>query len=399
MQVAVALLVETPMANSHQSWPSVLAWALGTTFAALTAAACVYTWVYQSDGDLLERRVEYAWFREGTYPHAQVEPQVGDRPVRYTVYPPHVFPMFAVFFEPGGMVQGRLLLQVASLISLFVIGRHGYRALEPIAPQVAPLGAVLGLAVAGNLSAIKTGQLAILCMGLIVQQMNFLARDRPLPAALCWTLAMIKPHVALPFAALFLLRRRSWALGVGLAALTALAAFACFWTGVSPEALVIHWTQGISLKFSEEGFAFSPGPIAKVLGVDHRVMLATIAACVTAIAAALIIVMRRMPEPPMLPLAAACAVLGMFMCYHRHYDNVMLFPAVLFAVAVAAQTRRWRDAALAAVFMLTLVVPVPIRFLHAVPALQLLVGSVWICGVAVPLVAWAGAKARHRGLA
>jgi len=40
----------------------------------------------------------------------------------------------------------------------------------------------------------------MLCMGLISVQWLLLERQRPLPAGLCWALAMLKPQIAAAFA-------------------------------------------------------------------------------------------------------------------------------------------------------------------------------------------------------
>lgn len=386
----------TSTMTTHPSWPRTVARTLGLVFACGIGVACWLAWTQQTDCDLRERYLEYCWFREGTYPNPWLEPQPGPRPQRYSVYPPYAFPMFAVLFEPGGMIQGRWMTHVLSLASLVVIGRYGRRALAGFGPAIASLGAIAGLAIAGNLAAFKSGQLSIICMGLVILQMESLADGRRVAAGLCWALAMVKPQIGLPFAALFLLRRDGLALAVGTVALTLLTAFTCWWTGVTPEALADLWLRNMSMRFGGEGFAFTSHALARVLNVSDRLVLAMSALATAVVVAVLAARLRSVGEAAMLPVAAACSVLGMFMCYHRHYDNVMLFPAVLLAITTAARTRRWIDIMTATVFIATLIIPLPMRFLRSVPAVQILLAGVWLVGGLLPV--WKTMRASSNGM-
>jgi hypothetical protein len=370
----------------RDAWAYVISWGLGLVFTIGFAAACWYAWSSQADVDLRQRFGEYEWFREGTYPHTSVERQTGPRPKSWTVYPPYVFPMFALLFEPGGLPQGRFIVEVLSACALVVLGRYGYRTLLPHGPAIASLGAVLGLAISGNLSAVKSGQFSIMCMGLVVLQMIFLDANRPAAAALCWTLAMVKPQIALPFAALFILRRRPWAMAGGFAMLALLSTLACWWTEVSVVELWDYLTRRMSLAFSETGFAFGPGTVARSLGLDYRVVLAAIATCAVAATFIMVALIRRTGDRSILPMAAVCSVIGMFTCYHRPYDNVMLFPAALFTTSAAAQSRRPASIALAVVFSASLVAPLSMRLLQSVPEIQFLIAAIWIAAGLSPVM-------------
>ena len=61
-------------------------------------------------GDLRTRAAEYAAFREGVYPNRLLADVPRERRLPYTVYPPFALPMFGIFFEPGGITQGALLV-------------------------------------------------------------------------------------------------------------------------------------------------------------------------------------------------------------------------------------------------------------------------------------------------
>ena len=384
--------------KSRLSWPAVLAGLLGAVFMIAMLAATVERWLSPSGSDLEDRFFEYASFREGVYPNAFIEPEYGELEERWSVYPPYAFPMLAPIFEPGGFLQGRLLIQLFSYASLFVMGRYGFRTLSPYGRPLAILGAVLPLAVAGNITVIRTEQFSILCVGLIVMQMELLDRGKPAAAAACWTLAMIKPQIALPFAALFFLRRGLPAFCGGVATLVALSALACRWTEVPISAFARFWLRAVSLRFLEEGSPLGPGGLASIAGIDLRLALALAAAAALLVVALVLFAVRRWNADQLLPTAAACAVAGMFMCYHRRYDNVMLFPAVLLAVESAARSGRWIDRAIALALMATLAAPVPMSLVRALPMIQVVEGAIWLCAGIIPVVATIASRRRDQSL-
>lgn len=339
------------------------------------AFGCWPGWARQSDGDLRDRAAEYALFREGVYPNAHLERHGPPHQPRYTVYPPYVFPLFALFFEPGGKPQGRFLIQSLSLASVVVMGLYAFRRLAPYGAPIAMVGATAGAAIASNYTALSCGQFSIICVGLVVEQLILLERRRPLAAGLCWTLAMIKPQIALPFALLFLLPGRLRGLGLGAVLLVTLSIGACLWTGVPPGRLLQHWTGGMSLKFLEDGVGVGPGVIARSLHLGHRgVQVAAIALLALAAIPAMRL-LRRHGQDADLPLAGACAVAGIFGFYHRHYDNIMLFPTLLTLLQGAAATRRVAAMIPAAALMVSLMVHR--RFLDGVPFHDLILGAVW----------------------
>jgi hypothetical protein len=382
------------MNRLRDSWPAVLACLIAAGATCGLAVAAWKVWSTQCDGDMLERFTEYSLFREGTYPNTVVErPPSGSQRV-FTVYPPYALPMFAVFFEPGGMVQGRLLLQGLSLASLAVLGWYGRETLASYGSGVAALGAVLGLAVADNATAIRVGQLTIVCVGLIVLQMMLLDRGRGMAAGMCWALAMVKPHIALPFVTLFLLRRQTRGAVAGAMGLLLLSWFACWWTDVTPSAVLKSWGGRGSFRFLEDGYDVGPGAITKRTGLDRRIVVAAVAAGVAATGLTLVAVVRKRGEAAMLPLAAACSVLGMFACYHRHYDNIMLYPALVAATELAARTRRAVDVAIAAGLMASLAIPFWV--LRSETSMDGVVAVAWLVGGFYPIVALLASRSDGR---
>ena len=94
-------------------------------------------WLNNGDFDMRSRVSEYTSFRQGVYPNRALEGNSAPDSVPYSVYPPYALPMFTVFFEPGGKLQGRILIEILSLASLVVIGIYGFRELNFAGPALA----------------------------------------------------------------------------------------------------------------------------------------------------------------------------------------------------------------------------------------------------------------------
>lgn len=340
-------------------------------------------WARQGDIDMASRAAEYALFREGIYPNAWLEQPPFPGRKHYTVYPPYAFPLFAIFFEPGGIVQGRFLIEALSLTSVVVMGIFAHRLLMPYGRPLAWVGALSGAAIAGNGTAIALGQFSILCVGLVVQQIVFLQRGKSLAAGVCWALAMLKPQIALPFLVLFPFLRQTAGGLCGVAVLVTLTGAACAWTGVPPGALIEHWGRGMSLRFVETGFGIGPGSLARAMDIDHRVAQFAAVAFVAVIVVPVLARLRRIGRVATLPVAALCSVCGMLCFYHHHYDNIMLFPLVLAVLLAAARTRGFLALAMAVLMLVS--VSIPKRFLVVIPWHAATQAAVWISASAFTL--------------
>lgn len=355
-------------------------------------------WAECRDWDLQTRANEYTLFRAGVYPHWQVEEAPRHLWPAWSVYPPYAFPMLAPFFEPGGLEQGRYVVWFLSIAALVLMAFFAHRVLRPYGPEVAAIGAAAAFTISGNKGAFVLGQFSILCTGFVFLQMAFLARGRPLLAGACWTLAMLKPHLALPFAALFLLRRGQWpGLATGLASLAALSWFACAWTGIPVTGIVDHWLRGMSLDFAERGLSVGTGSFAKWLGIDHRLVVFPVFGVALGLAMLAVVYLRRLGPPAMLPIAGLCSVIGMLGVYHWMYDQIMLFPAVLATLAVAAATRG-KIAILVAAAMLASLLP-PMRWVEKRVVPETIMACTWLVAGIYPMVALIVASRRGKALA
>ncbi len=330
-------------------------------------------WIRDRDWDMRKRETEYGLFRDGVYPDPAVEaPPVGRTRV-HSVYPPWALPLFSLFFEPGGKLQGRICIEVLSLAALSVMGWYGWQRLRPFGLAPGIVGAVAGAAIAGNASAFSIGQFSILCMGAVAAEMLFLERERPVAAGVCWALAMLKPQIGIAFAPLLLVRGRRIGFMAGVLVLAALSLLACWWTGVSPSSIVARWLVRNRLEFN--GHAPLQLAIQSWTGMSQRVLVIVGMSLLAAAAGYMLLRAAPAADSDPLRLAAPLAAIGMLAVYHRHYDNVMLWPTLIAALEWALRTGRRTDVIVAAVLGTTLLIHD--HFLSAVPYGRLAAGAVW----------------------
>jgi hypothetical protein len=378
-----------PLTHGWQRFRQPLAWALVAVLAVLAVTNVVrgirFAWVV-GDFDLQSRAAEYASFRDGVFPNAALEPGVAGRRIPYSVYPPYALPLFAVFFEPGGLLQGRLLVEMLSIAGLIVIGLHGRRALWFAGPALAAVGAFAGAAITGTIGAFAASQFSILCTVLVTLQLMLLERRRPLAAGACWALAMLKPQIGAAFAILFLVNRQWRGLVLGIAMLAALSLGACWWTDVSPLRLVRHVLFESSLRFVEAPHTFGPGKLAAALGFSGRLFQFAALALMAGLAVAVGLFVRRWRHPiDLMALAGAAGAIGELLCYHQFYDHIMLAPTLVALFALAATRPAPTTIGLAAAVAAS--VWLPQRILHAVPGEEIARALLWATAAAV-LLAW-----------
>jgi hypothetical protein len=326
--------------------------ALGLTLLALLAVAgllngLLHAWLAPG-GDMYLRLNEYGYFRTGVFPHPQLALRKGLEITAGSVYPPYAIPMFGLFFHWGGALQGRVVIQALSLLSLGVIGWVGQRLLRGAGAGAGVLGALAGAAISGNSNALAQGQFSLICMGLITAQWLLLARQRRMPAGLCWALAMIKPQIALPFALPFLRARRLQGLVVGIALLIGLSAVALWHTGVTPLDYLQVWTRPRSMDFIRGASQSSAGDLADSFGLSAAASQLLVAG-LTASAVSLWWWCRRQHPDDPLQTGAVCAAASAVGFYHLNYDNILLFPALLMTLrlAITRQHLQWRLLAVA----------------------------------------------------
>jgi len=344
-----------------------------------------------NDTDLYERLDEWRLFQQGIYPSGRLA-SAAERALphfRTSVYLPWALPLFAGLFAWGGAMQGTLVIQALSLLSLALIAALGWRALRPWGTAAGWLGALAPLAIAANSNTLAQGQFSIVCMGLLSLQWLLLLRDRPLPAGLCWAMAMVKPQIAACFALPFLGRGRRRGLAVGLALLAGLTALALLHTNTDPLAYLASWLAVLP-GFIGDGNVNAAASLLtgwRGSGSHHLLAAALLAGLAVIIGAwlgskllsSLADASRRgfgkawRHQP--LTLAGLCGVVGAVAVYHRNVDNIMLFPALLAALRLGLGRHRLVDGGLAVLMAAS--VWTPQRLLDLWPGSALAQSLIW----------------------
>lgn len=324
------------------------------------------------DGDYQERAKEYASYSKGIYPNRRLEVPGRERSSVHSVYPPYAFPMMKAFFWTEHVATRRLLIQSLSLAAFAALAWQGRAAFAGSRITLAPWQFLaIPLAFSGNATEFQWGQFSIPCMGLLALQVMFLQKNKPTAAGLCWAFAMIKPHIALPFAMLFPLQRQWKGLLWGGMLLVGLSAWALWHTGVSPSAFLSASPATEKLNFARHPYA--GGLWVSWTGIPPRTATAMgIGISLLAIAAGGSAWLRN--RLSLLPAAGFCGLLAYALFYHRRYDNMLLFPllAVTLAHCIARPTRT--AITMTAAFAATAFMPAGIMMKHEIlNALTLLV--------------------------
>jgi hypothetical protein len=383
---------------------------------AATAKGLILGWRY-SDTDIFERLDEWRLFGQGIYPsHQLASPEQRALPdFRTSVYLPWALPLFGALFAWGGAIQGTWLIQGLSLLSLALLAAIGWHSLRAWGRAAAWLGALAPLAIAANSNALAQGQFSIVCMGLVGLQGLLLLRDRPLPAGICWALAMVKPQIAAVFALPLLVQRQRRGLALGLILLASLSALALLHTQTDPLAYLTSWLSilpgfiGAGNVNAAAGLvdlaqaASSPG-----LGARGNLAVAGVGCSLGALwwlrpqtrkalldqnpTSGFVVPPKANPrvnpwrwglrhldrlwrQNP-LAVAGLCAVVGAVGFYHRNVDNVMLVPALLASWRLTLQRPRMLEALLTGLMALS--VWTPQRLLDALPGSALVQSLIWV---------------------
>jgi len=319
--------------------------------------------------DLYERLAEWQLFDQGIYPSSALATfeQQQIPYFRDTVYLPWALPLFGPLFFWGGRAQGTWMIQALSLASLLLIAGIGWRSLRRWGFLAGWLGALAPLAIVGNGQALAMGQFSILCMGLIGLQWLLLLRRRPVPAGLCWGLAMVKPQIAATFALPFLARGRWRGLGVGLALLGALSTFALIHTQVGPVAYGLSWLKLLPVFMGGSNpnvasglvdlVTMTPAPLLLLLGALGIAAIGVVGFWGRRYFGALGAKTSKAFQAQPLVLAGLCGVIGQLFLYHRSYDNLVLFPALLVALRLLLIRPRILELLLAVLMALSLWAP------------------------------------------
>lgn len=361
-------------------------------------------WGHEIITDLDERYLEVITFLDGHYPNPGIDPRATRLGLTHSVYPPYAFPLMVPLFAGGRLMAGQLAVIGLSGAALVVMARWGYRQLRFAGRPMAWFGATAPLALNGVPQSLANLQFSLICTGLLLLQEELLERRRPWAAGLCWALAMLKPQIALPFALLFVWRAQWRGLMAGSAVLLGLSLFCASWTGIPLLKVAQYWLRGRMFNFARDNLPLLPLPKSLLAQINPTLVQWGLLALVIALMLALSLFFKRWSgRVDMLNLTGFCSVVGALAFYHRAYDYVMLFPALiaLLRMALLAQgrARPWISLlALANAFVLLL--PNNVSLPLPLPPLQTLVwsaGGLWLlahtlrpAGAATPAAVPAG---------
>jgi hypothetical protein len=337
--------------------------------------------------DIQQRYDEWLLFRDQIYPHALLASDA-EKSLPYfrtTVYLPWALPMLAGLFTWGGLMQGKILTLVANFAGFATIAFAGKHCFQPWGRAASWFGALLPLTIRGLNLCLTLGQFSAACVGLLTLQWLLLQRQKPLPAGLCWALAMIKPQIAVTFALPLLLPQYRKGLWLGSGILAGLSVVALWHTGTQPFDFLSSW-----LKTLHHFTNLSPnltGAIAKSnFGESDSFKIVLIGFLVAAIAIACLVLKQaefianlcgrfaRAGIP--IELAGISAIAGATLFYHGHYDNIMLYPALLCCWLITFKRPALGNAFLTALITVSLSAPRSLVF--GLPGFQMFQVLTWL---------------------
>ena len=337
--------------------------------------------------DIQQRYDEWLLFRDQIYPHALLASDA-EKSLPYfrtTVYLPWALPMLAGLFTWGGLMQGKILTLVANFAGFATIAFAGKHCFQSWGRAASWFGALLPLTIRGLNLCLTLGQFSAACVGLLTLQWLLLQRQKPLPAGLCWALAMIKPQIAVTFALLLLLPQYRKGLWLGSGILAGLSVVALWHTGTQPFDFLASW-----LKTLHHFTNLSPnltGALAKSnFGESDSFKIVLIGFLVAAIAIACLALKQakfianlcgrfaRAGIP--IELAGISAIAGATLFYHGHYDNIMLYPALLCCWLITFKRPALGNAFLTALITVSLSAPRSLVF--GLPGFQMFQVLTWL---------------------
>lgn len=371
-----------------------LAWAGLTLLALIALLAILHGLIVlgmtHGGHDLGERFDEWRLFRDGIYPSGHLaDPAARSLPYfRTTVYLPWALPLFGGLFSWGGFGQGKLLISTGSLAALALMAGIGRRTLMALGRQASWLGMLTPLLILGNSTGLKLGQFSLICMGLISLQWWLLDRRRPVAAGLCWALAMLKPQIALPFALPLLQRWNRIGLVAGSGLLLTLATVALAHTRTGPAALTASWLQVLpSFQGNNSVNALAalwplltnPGGTALAVSLVIGIGLAQRERLLGWWARRKFLSRSGSSfHTDPLELAGFCGVVALVGFYHRNYDHILLFPALLVLWRTTLQQPRWGNLLLT--LSMALSVWIPQTVLNTIPNIASVQAMIWSVG-------------------
>ena len=287
-------------------------------FLLLILAAVSMQWGSQNaiedSADLLRRAEEVQLFLNHVSPYQDPD----------CTYPPSALPVFAAIlgpFDPSELPQAYLVVNLLALsgILAWVVSVYGRSWRDPSTLcllawclSCRPVRAGMAL-----------GQFHLIPLALALGSMVCLGSGRKVAAGILLGIALIKPTMVYPLvlAWVFMGQWRALCVALGLQALLALVSSA--WLGESMPALILDWLHQARAQM-EAGTLDLPTLVGEIWS-GTQVRLAT-TVLMAILSAGLMWNVRLGTLAEQTALALILAAMG---TYHRHYDLVLLMPAIL----------------------------------------------------------------------
>lgn len=268
-------------------------------------------------------------------------------------YPPPALPVFAATVPLGPAPVRIWVWIVLNLLALAAIGAVVVRTWGASWPPWVRAAFVLTAIASKPVRAgIALGQFHLIPTALILGAESLGAAGRPVASGLLTGLALTKPTIAAPYMLLLAARRQWQAFTVALALQTFLFGFASTWLGIGPATLTREWLRNARSQLAM-GTIDVPSVLVRLMGSSAPDASAASLVALLATAAALVSLRRRSS----LGLVALACFAAAVMTYHRHYDMVLLLPALAYLIDAALGARRPGAGWIAALFGFLLIIP------------------------------------------
>ena len=387
-------------------WGAVLIIVFGSVYGLSIGSFSLF--VGDAGWDVKQRYDEWLLFRDQIYPHALLasDAEKSLPNFRTTVYLPWALPMFAGMFAWGGLMQGKILIFVANFAGIVTIAFAGKQCFRPWGKAASWFGAFLPITIRGTNLCLSSGQFSAVCVGLLTLQWLLLQRQKPLPAGLCWALAMIKPQIAVTFALPLLLPQYRKGLWLGSGILAGLSVVALWHTGTQPINFLASWLKTLQY-FADMSPNLTGALVNSSLGESRYFKAFLLGILIIAIAIACVAIgqakfirklwNRFIQAGISLELAGINAIAGAVLFYHISYDNIMLYPALLCCWLIAFTRPTFGNAILTILITISLCSPAAVS--NVLPGFQIFQVLTWLAAGIVLLLRIASGQAASSPLA
>ncbi len=273
---------------------------------------------WTDSADLLRRAEEMALFVQGHDPFDDPD----------MTYPPTALPVFAPLVAPFGTSTLKAVWIALNLLALAVLSGAIVAIWGTGWPSWLKVTFWLVAAASKPVRAgIALGQFHLIPTCLVLLSVLALRERRPFRAGLLLGIALAKPTMVLPILGYWVVRREWRALATALGVQRALLRGVPSWLGLGPVRLLVAWLANARTQLAA-GTIDLPTLIPRVwpgLPVSAgSLSLVVLGTCFAATFA-----LRRASEDGLVGL---CLFFAGIFTYHRHYDLVVLLPALAYLI-------------------------------------------------------------------